>query len=359
MKKKPIYIIAEAGVNHNGQLKVAYDLIDMAADAGADAVKFQTFNALTLTSSSLPKAEYQKKYTGKSESQMEMLKKLELPYEWHLDLKNRAEGRGLDFLSTAFDIESHNFLMDLGIQKIKIPSGELTNGPLIWNFAKSGKELILSTGMADINEVEDALAIIAHSLNSTDPPKDMDEVKNIWDSESNRNSLKGIVTILHCTSQYPAKLDQINLNAMVTMKEKFDLDVGYSDHSQGINIALASAAMGATVIEKHYTTSRKLPGPDHNASLEYEELKLMIKEIRKIEIALGNGIKNPHPDEELMKYSARKQIVASVDIAKHSLLSSENLRTARAGGGMNPNEIWSLIGKISKNSYNAGDIVNE
>ena len=359
MKQKPIYIIAEAGVNHNGQLKIAYDLIDIAADAGANAVKFQTFNASTLTSSSVPKAEYQKKFTGKSESQMEMLKKLELPYEWHQDLKNRAEDRGLDFLSTAFDIDSHNFLMGLGIQKIKIPSGELTNGPLIWKFAKSKKELILSTGMANIDEVEDALAIIAHSLNSNSPPKDMDEVKKIWDNKSNRNSLKGFVTILHCTSQYPARLDQINLNAMISMRKRFELDVGYSDHSQGINVALASAAIGATIIEKHFTTSRKLSGPDHNASLEPKELELMIKEIRKIEIALGDGIKKPHPDEEAMKFSARKQIIASKDIAKNALLSIENLSTSRAGSGMSPNEIWSLIGKKSKNSYNAGEIINE
>ena len=359
MNKSKIYIIAEAGVNHNGDIKLAYQLIDIASEAGADAVKFQTFNASKLSSPSASKAEYQKKNTNESESQLDMLKSLELPLEWHQDLKNRAEEKGLDFLSTAFDIDSHNFLMKLGVKKIKIPSGELTNGPLIWEFAKSNKDLIVSTGMADIFELEDALAIIAHSINSTEMPKNMIEVKDAWKNSIIQDSLKGRVTILHCTSQYPANYDQINLNAMQSIKDKFKLDVGYSDHSQGISIALAAAAKGATIIEKHLKTNKKLLGPDHKASLEPIELKTMIKEIRNIEISLGDGIKKPHPDEEAMKLSARKQIVAAKPISKGSFIAYKDLTSSRCGKGKSPNDIWGLVGKKSNNSYNVGDIINE
>lgn len=359
MAKNSIYVIAEAGVNHNGSKEMAFELIDIAADAGADAVKFQTFSAVKLTAPNLVKADYQKKKTNQSESQQDMLKSLELPLEWHQDLKDKAEINGLDFLSTGFDIDSHKFLMKLGIKKIKIPSGELTNGPLIWEVAQSGIDIIISTGMASIDEIEDALAIIAHSYNFEEIPKNMNEVRKLWRNQKFKDSLQGKVTILHCTSQYPAKFKYVNLRAMQSIKEKFSLDVGYSDHTKGISIALAASAIGATVIEKHFTIDRGLPGPDHSASLEPNELKKMIQEIRNVEISLGDGIKRPQGDEEKMKLSARKQIIAAKDIKKGSLLNIEDLSSARCGKGMNPNDIWRLIGKVSKNSYNTGDLINE
>ena len=359
MTKKSIYIIAEAGVNHNGDINLAHKLIDTAAEAGADAVKFQTFNAAKLTSPNLAKADYQKNKTNKSESQQDMLKSLELPLKWHQNLKERAENNGLDFLSTAFDIDSHNFLIKLGINKIKIPSGELTNGPLIWKFAKSGIDIIISTGMADISEIEDALATIAHSYNSKDIPTNMSEIRKLWLNQKIKDSLKGKVTILHCTSQYPAEFRHVNLRAMQSMKDKFGLDIGYSDHTMGMSISLAAAANGATVIEKHFTIDRSLPGPDHAASLEPNELIKMVQEIRNIEISMGDGIKRPQEDEEKIKLSVRKQIIAAKAIKKGTLIDITDLTSARCGEGMSPNDVWSLVGKISKNSYNTGDLINE
>ena len=359
MRMEPIYIIAEAGVNHNRDKNLAYKLIEAASDAGADAVKFQTFSASKLTSPNVAKADYQKKKTNKLESQQDMLKSLELPIDWHKDLKEKAEKLGLDFLSTAFDIDSHNFLMELGIKKIKIPSGELTNGPLIWEFAKSKLDIILSTGMANMVEIEDALATIAHSYNFKKIPLNMNEIRKTWQSQRIKDSLKNKVTILHCTSQYPAKYDQVNLRAMQSIKDKFCLDIGYSDHTKGISIAIAAAANGARIIEKHFTIDRNLPGPDHEASLEPDELKKMVKEVRKVEIALGDGIKKPQENEKKMILSARKQIVAAKEIKKGALINIDDLTSTRCGDGMCPNDIWSLVGKISKNSYNTGDLINE
>jgi N-acetylneuraminate synthase len=359
MMQKPIYIIAEAGVNHNGEKDLAHKLIEIAADAGVDAVKFQTFTASKLTSPNIAKADYQKKNSSKSESQQDMLKSLELPKDWHIELKEKAEELGLDFLSTAFDLDSHNFLLELGIKKIKIPSGELTNGPLIWEIAKSNLDIIISTGMANMVEIEDALATIAHSYNFEKLPENMHEIRQIWQSQKIKDSLKDKITILHCTSQYPAKYNQVNLKAMQSIKDKFNLDVGYSDHTLGISIALAAAANGARIIEKHYTIDRNLPGPDHETSLEPDELKQMVKEVRNIEIALGDGIKKPQEEEKKMMSSARKQIVAARKIKKGSLINMDDLTSARCGDGMSPNDIWSLVGKISKNSYNTGDLINE
>ena len=359
MTQKPIYIIAEAGVNHNGDKDLAHKLIEIAADAGVDAVKFQTFNASKLTSPNLAKADYQKKNSNKSESQQDMLKSLELPKDWHIELKEKAEEYKLDFLSTAFDTDSHKFLLELGIKKIKIPSGELTNGPLVWEFAKSNLDIIISTGMANMTEIEDALATIAHSYNFQELPKNMDEIRQSWQNHKIKDSLKNKVTILHCTSQYPTKYNQVNLKAMQSIKDKFNLNVGYSDHTSGISIALAAAANGARIIEKHFTIDRNMPGPDHKTSLEPNELKQMVKEVRNIETALGDGIKKPQEEEKKMMSSVRKQIVAAKKIKKGSLISIDDLTSARCGGGMSPNDMWSLVGKISENGYNVGDLINE
>jgi N-acetylneuraminate synthase len=249
--------------------------------------------------------------------------------------------------------------MNLGIKKIKIPSGELTNGPLIWEFAKSGLDIIVSTGMANMSEIEDALAVIAHSYNFEEMPSNINEVRKIFCNKKVKNTLKDKVTILHCTTQYPTEPQYVNLKAMQSIKEKFCLEIGYSDHTKGISIALAAAASGASIIEKHFTIDRMLPGPDHGASLEPNELKEMIKGIRDIEKCLGDGIKKPQKDEEKMKLSARKQIIAANLIKKGSLINIDDLSTARCGKGMNPNDIWDLVGKISKNSYNAGEIIKE
>ena len=267
MNADHVYIIAEAGVNHNGQRDLAFALVDAAAEAGADAVKFQTFDAARLASKSAPKAAYQKQSTDAAESQLAMLKKLELPREWHADLQAHATQKGIEFLSTAFDSDSLAFLVDLGMPLFKIPSGELTNGPLLWQFARTGKPLVLSTGMATLSEVEQGLAIVAHALSAEAEPSSIDDVWRSWSRADWRARLNGHVTLLHCTSQYPTPFAEVNLRGMDTLAQAFGLSVGYSDHTEGILIPVAAVARGAKIIEKHFTLDRSLPGPDHKASL--------------------------------------------------------------------------------------------
>lgn len=293
MNKVDIYIIAEAGVNHNGELALARELVERAADAGADAVKFQTFDAKKLANSTAPKANYQKQSTEATESQLEMLRKLELPREWHHELRELAQRRGIQFLSTAFDIDSLDFLESLGMPFYKVPSGEITNGPLLWKFARQRKPLVVSTGMATLSEVEQALAVIAHAFNVDNEPCHVDEVWQGWSNSEWRRSLQGRVTLLHCTSQYPTPMHEVNLTAMDTLRHAFGLPVGYSDHTEGVLIPVAAVARGAVLIEKHFTLDRTMPGPDHQASLEPEELSRMVREIRSISMALGDA-RNAH-----------------------------------------------------------------
>lgn len=354
-----VFIIAEAGVNHNGQKDLAFALVDAAAEAGADAVKFQTFDAEKLASKNVQKAAYQKQSTDAAESQLAMLKRLELPREWHLELQSYAHKKGIEFLSTAFDIDSLSFLSGLGMPMFKVPSGELINGPLLWQFARTRKPLILSTGMATMPEVEQGLAIVAHALNSDAEPVNIGEVWQDWSKVENKNSLRNQVTLLHCTSQYPTPFNEVNLRSMDTLADAFGLDVGYSDHTEGILISIAAVARGAKVIEKHFTLDSTLPGPDHKASLEPHALREMVSNIRALQVALGDGNKIPQNSELDTRQAARQQLVAARDITKGVVLTKQDLTTARCGRGLSPSTLWELIGQISDRNYVAGDIIEK
>lgn len=357
MNADHVYIIAEAGVNHNGQRDLAFALVDAAAEAGADAVKFQTFDAAKLASKSAPKAAYQKQSTDAAESQLAMLRKLELPREWHSGLQAHARQKGIEFLSTAFDTDSLAFLVDLGMPLFKIPSGELTNGPLLWQFARTGKPLVLSTGMATLSEVEQGLAIVAHALSAEAEPASIDDVWRSWSRADWRARLHGHVTLLHCTSQYPTPFAEVNLRGMDTLAQAFGLSVGYSDHTEGILIPVAAVARGAKIIEKHFTLDRSLPGPDHKASLEPAELTQMVRDIRALQAALGDGGKTPQPSEWDTRQAARQQVVAARDIAAGSVLARADLSTARCGSGLPPTALWGLVGQRTERAYVAGDVI--
>jgi N-acetylneuraminate synthase len=351
---KPVMIIAEAGVNHNGDRDMAFALVNAAADAGADAVKFQTFEAEKLAAKSAPKADYQKAQTDAAESQLDMLRRLELPRDWHAPLQAHARAKGIAFLSTAFDVDSLNFLNHLGISLFKVPSGELTNGPLLWQFARTRKPLILSTGMATLDEVEQGLAIVAHALSADREPAHVDEIWQGWSRDTGTILLKGHVTLLHCTSHYPTRFDEVNLRAMDTLAAEFGLDVGYSDHTEGLLIPMAAVARGATVIEKHFTLDRTLPGPDHKASLKPGELTQMVANIRALEQAFGDGIKAPQASERGTRLAARQQVIAARDIACGTVLSRDDLGTARCGQGLDPTALWGLVGQTADRAYVAG-----
>lgn len=357
MNARHVYVIAEAGVNHNGERDLAFQLVDVAAAAGADAVKFQTFDARRLASGSAPKADYQKASTDAAESQLDMLRKLELPVEWHVELQAHARKQGIEFLSTAFDAESLAFLAGLGLPLFKVPSGELTNAPLLWQFARTGKPLVVSTGMATLSEVEQGLAIIAHALACEQEPRSMEEVWRAWSEHAQRQRLRGHVTLLHCTSQYPTPASEVNLLAMDTLAGAFGLEVGYSDHTEGTLIPAAAVARGARIIEKHFTTDRRLPGPDHPASLEPAELAQMVRDIRALEVALGNGIKAPQASEWDTRSAARQQVVARRDIAAGETFRREDLGTARCGRGLPPTVLWELVGGKSRRSFAAGEAI--
>jgi len=356
MIHKPVYVIAEAGVNHNGSLELAHQLVSAAAAACADAVKFQTFDAKKLARASAPKADYQNQTTHQSESQLAMLSKLELLREWHVELKAHAKAEGIEFLSTAFDLDSLDFLAGLDMPFFKVPSGELTNGPLLWRFARLGKPLVVSTGMATLSEVEQALAVITHAYNVEREPADLDEVWEGWTRSYWRRSLQGRVTLLHCTSQYPTPMVEVNLLAMDTLAQAFGLPVGYSDHTEGILIPLAAVARGAVIIEKHFTLDRAMQGPDHQASLEPGELTQMVRDIRAVAMALGDGAKSPQPSEWKTRKAARQQVVLARPVIRGQVLSRADLTTARSGGGLAAGELWGLVGRPSNHDYAQGEM---
>ncbi len=353
---KSVYIIAEAGVNHNGRFDLAMQLVDAAAEAGANAVKFQTFKASKLASKNVEKAAYQKSTTSEEESQHDMLLKLELPEAYHSELQAHAHKRGIEFLSTAFDTGSLQFLESLNLPLYKVPSGELTNAPLLWQFARTGKPLIISTGMATLSEVEEALAIVTHALNGSHEPSGMADVWQCWSNPDAREKLQGHVTLLHCTSQYPTPMSEVNLRAMDTLAASFRLDVGYSDHTLGTVISIAAVARGATVIEKHFTLDRTLPGPDHQASLEVDELTKMIADIRALELAFGDGLKAPQAAEWDTRRAARQSVVAAHYLPSGKKIERGDLTTARTGGGLSPNVFWDLQGTINKKACEAGEV---
>lgn len=354
-------IIAEAGVNHNGNPELARELIKAASDAGADIVKFQTFKADKLVTKEAQQANYQTENTGKKESQYDMLKRLELPPELHYELVTYCNKLGIEFLSTAFDDESLNFLVnDLGLKRLKVPSGEITNAPFLLAHARTQCDLVVSTGMATLAEIQTALAIIAFGyLDKTTEKPALTDFEAAYASSEGQRVLQDKVTILHCTTEYPAPFDEINLNAMDTIHQAFKLPVGYSDHSDGIIIPIAAAAKGARIIEKHFTLDRHLEGPDHKASLEPEQLKQMVTSIRTVEKALGDGIKRPTKSEINNKPIARRSLVATRRLKAGQVITKEDIAVKRPGGGLAPIYYWHIQGKICKQNYEAGELIFE
>lgn len=329
------FIIAEAGVNHNGSPEMAERMIEVAAEVGADAVKFQSFKADHIVSKYAPKAEHQKEERVKDRSQLEMLRELELDEKAHMDLLACSKAKGIHFISSPFDIESAEFLHRIGLPIFKIPSGEITNLPYLRVIGRFAKNVILSTGMANLGEIEAALGVITGSGTTIDK-----------------------ITILHCSTEYPTPLQDVNLSAMHTIKNAFPgAKVGYSDHTHGIEIAIAAVAMGATVIEKHFTLDRTLPGPDHKASIEPQELKSMVQAIRNVEIALGSGIKGPNPSEEKTKLAVRKSLIAAKAIRKGEILSADNVTVKRPGTGISPMRWNEVIGTPAQRNYSPDEII--
>jgi N,N'-diacetyllegionaminate synthase len=321
-------IIAEAGVNHNGDIDLAKQLIDVAADADADYVKFQTFSADRLVTKSAAKAEYQKQSSDSSESQFEMLKRLELSVEMHLELIEHCERRSIKFLSTGFDYQSVDLLVGLGLGLIKIPSGEITNLPFLRYVGSLGLPVILSSGMSTMKEIGAALSILEQS-----------------------GLRRNIITVLHCTTEYPTPMDEVNLRAMNNIRKTLGVAVGYSDHTAGIEVSIAAVALSASVIEKHFTIDRSLPGPDHKASLEPTELSAMVKAIRNVEVALGSDVKEPTISEIKNMRIARKSIFASRKIEAGEILSASNLVVKRPGDGVSPMQWDRLIGQSACREY--------
>lgn len=357
---KKTLIIAEAGVNHNGREDLAFQLVDAAAEAGADVVKFQTFKAKNLVTDGAAQAEYQTTNTGKKESQLEMLSRLELSYEAHRRLLSYCAEKEIEFLSTAFDTESLHFLVDdLNLKTLKIPSGEITNAPFILEHARTGCDLLVSTGMSDLAEIEAALGVIAFGYTADDGLEpSIEEFKRAYTSSAGQDALQRKVTLLHCTSEYPAPLREVNLRAMDTLANAFGLASGYSDHTAGIAIPVAAVARGATLIEKHFTLNRDMEGPDHKASLEPTELASMVAAIRAVEIALGTAIKSPTVSELKNRNVARKSLVAAKDIPQGEAFSEENMEAKRPGTGISPFMYWRLLRKKAARDLNFGDLID-
>jgi N-acetylneuraminate synthase len=349
-----VLVIAEAGVNHNGSLERALAMIDAAAAAGADCVKFQTFQASELASSRAPKAAYQLANTDAAQSQVEMLSQLQLSPSDHEALQAHAAHRRVGFLSTPFDLPSLRLLTQrLGMQLLKVPSGEITNGPFLLEVARTGRDAIVSTGMSSLGEVETALAVLAfgYTEQSAGCAPGGEAFSKAYASAAGHRALRQKVRLLHCTSEYPAPFAEVNLLAMDTLAAAFGLPVGLSDHTPGTHIALAAVARGACVIEKHFTLDRALPGPDHTASLEPPELALMVRNIRDVESALGEGIKHPTASEARNRAVARKHLVATRKITAGESFSRDNVGAKRAGAGLSPMEYWSVLGQSAARDF--------
>ena len=353
----PIFIIAEAGVNHNGSLQLALELVDVAADSGADAVKFQTFKAERLVTAQATKADYQVVNTGEAGSQLAMLQMLELAPADHAALVERCKQRGIHFMSTAFDAESLDFLATLGMPALKLPSGDITAGPLLLQAARLRMPMVVSSGMSTLSDLEAALGVLAFGLLHDHVPSGRADFEAAFCSAEGQQALKANVTLLHCVTQYPAPPEAVNLRAMDTMAAAFGLPVGYSDHTEGIEVALAAVARGARIIEKHFTLDRKLPGPDHAASLEPDELNNMVRCIRNIEVALGSSLKSPAPQEFGNRAVARRSVVAAQPIRKGELFSVRSLTVKRPGTGISPIDLWNLIGRPAIRDFDTDDLI--
>ena len=329
-----VFIVAEAGVNHNGDINLAKKLIDIAVKAGADAVKFQTFKTELCVSKNAKKASYQEENTDKEESQFDMIKKLELNENMHKELIAYCKQKNITFLSTPFDSDSIKLLDELGLSTFKIPSGEITNLPYLRQIGGLNKKIILSTGMANLGEVEAAIDVLVKS-----------------------GTKRENISLLHANTQYPTPMEDVNLKAMITLKNAFGLEVGYSDHTLGIEVDIAAVAMGAKIIEKHFTLDKSMPGPDHKASLEPGELAAMVEAIRNIELALGDGLKHFSKSESENIKIARKSIVAKCDIKKGEIFSEQNICVKRPGDGINPMRWDEVIGQISQKDYKQDELI--
>ena len=329
-----VFIIAEAGVNHNGSIDLAKKLIDVACSAGADAVKFQTFKATNLATKGSQKAIYQKETTSNKETQFEMLKKLELNKKKHKELISYCIDKKIIFLSSPFDLESIDLLNDLGLKIFKIPSGEITNLPYLKHIGRLNKKIFLSTGMSNMDEIKDALNILVHS-----------------------GTKKSKITILHANTEYPTPMKDVNLRAMLSIGEELNIKFGYSDHTLGIEIDIAAVAMGATCIEKHFTLDKNMEGPDHKASLEPDQLKKMVKAIRNIELALGDGVKKPSKSELPNVKIVRKSIVAKTTIKKGDILNSSNLTIKRPGAGISPMQWDKIMNTKATKNYKEDELI--
>ena len=332
--KNIVLIIAEAGVNHNGSIDLAKQLVDVAVEAGADVVKFQTFKTENVVTKNTEKAEYQKETTNPSESQFEMIKKLELDIDAHKELMAYCQEKGIIFLSTPFDLDSIDMLSDLGLEIFKIPSGEITNLPYLRRIGSLSKQVILSTGMSTLREVCYALTILIES-----------------------GTKKDNITILHANTMYPTPMEDVKLYAMLTIQKEFDIAVGYSDHTLGVEVDIAAVAMGARIIEKHFTLDNTMDGPDHKASLEPTELKVMVSSIRNIEKAMGSFEKKPSPSESVNINIARKSIVAKQLIKKNDIFSEKNITTKRPGIGISPMEWDRVIGTAAVKDYEIDSLI--
>lgn len=345
-------IIAEAGVNHNGSLDMALELIDAAFLSGADVVKFQTFKSDKTISKYAGKADYQTKSTPSGESQLDMVKKLEFDERQHATLLRHCQSKGIEFMSSPFDLESIDFLVDsLNVRCLKIPSGEITNAPLLLKAAQTGKPVILSTGMCTLGEVERALGVLAFGYLYAACSPSVDGFKAAYCSPEGQQSLQNRVILLHCTSEYPAPINEVNLKVMDTLRNAFLLPVGYSDHTPGITVPIAAAARGAVVVEKHFTLSRGLPGPDHKASLEPSELRKMVEAIREVELVLGSAYKHPTGSEIKNIKISRKSLVANKALAKGEAFTVANLGVKRPGTGVDPFRYWEYLGQTAGRDY--------
>jgi N-acetylneuraminate synthase len=346
IRPKPVVFIAEAGVNHNGDVSAARNLIEVAANAGADIVKFQSFTAANLAAPRAQKAPYQVATTGDDSSQLEMLRGLELSDADHLSLSRLCEELGIEFLSTPFDVERLNFLVnEAGVRRIKLGSSEVTHGALLLAAARTGLPILLSTGMSTLGEIEDALAVIAYGSTGAERPRSLEDCREALTTHEGWAAVVERVTLLHCNTAYPTAYEDVHLRAMSTLADAFGTEVGYSDHTEGGTASLAATALGAAVIEKHFTTDRSLPGPDHGMSMEAEGLKSLIKEIRWVTACLGEPQKAPRPSEFANREVARRSLHATRSIRTGEILSEPDLAARRPADGMSPMRLWDLLGQ--------------
>lgn len=354
-----VLVIAEAGVNHNGDPDMAARLVEAAAEAGADMVKFQTFRADALATAEAPKAAYQNRTCDVGETQLDMLRRLELGLDAHRALVAQCRRLGIGFLSTPFDLGSVGLLAgDLGLDLLKLPSGEITNAPLLLASARAGARIILSTGMAGLGEVEAALGVLAFGYTRpADAASGVAAFEDAFQSDEGQAALAAKVTLLHCTTEYPCPFDEANLRAMDTLAAAFGLPVGFSDHTEGVAVALAAVARGAMVVEKHFTLDRGLPGPDHRASIEPADLAALVRGIRQVEAALGDGRKRPTVSELPNRRVARKSLVALRPIAAGEPFSTENLGVKRPGGGISPMAYWDWLGRPASRAFAANEMI--